>query len=76
MLTDPNGKIDYSFFHEIAMQTKEECDPNIVSKWLSIHYNNPGDTVINNVSFSVTEPSKLSKMLTIQKVSSKSTDNI
>ena len=76
MLTDPNGKIDYSFFHEIAMQTKEECDPNIVSKWLSIHYNNAGDTVINNVSFSVTEPSKLSKMLTIQKVSSESTDNI
>lgn len=53
----------------MAMQTKEECDPNIVSNWLSIHYNNPGDTIINKVSFSIKEPSKLSKTLIIKKVS-------
>ena len=49
----------------MALQTKEECDPNIVSNWLSIHYNNPGDTIINKVSFSITEPFELSKILTI-----------
>lgn len=69
LLKKSDGKIDYSLFHEMAMQTKEECDPNIVSNWLSIHYNNPGDTIINKVSFSIKEPSKLSKTLIIKKVS-------
>lgn len=76
LLKSPDGNIDYSLFQEMAMQTKEECDPNIVSNWLSIHYNNPGDTIINKVCFSITEPSELSKTLTIKKVLKESTDNI
>lgn len=67
-LNDLNGKIDYSFFHEIALQTKEECDQNIVSNWLSNHYNNAGDTIINQVSFSISQPSELTKILRISKI--------
>lgn len=68
LLKKPKGEIDYSLFHEMAMQTKEECDPSIVSNWLSAHYNNPGDTIINQVSFSMSQPSELAKTLTIKKV--------
>lgn len=68
LLKSPKGEIDYSLFHEMAMQTKVECDPNVVSSWLSAHYNNPGDTIINQVSFSMSQPSELAKTLTIKKV--------
>lgn len=74
LLKTSKGEIDYSLFHEMAMQTKEECDPTIVSNWLSAHYNNPGDTIINQVSFSMSQSSELAKTLTIKKVSATFTE--
>lgn len=68
VLNSVKGKPDYSLFHELAMQVKEECDPNVVSEWLSLHYNNPGDTLINRVSFSMEQPTALVKIFRIEKL--------